>query len=211
MSRQHSHTTAPIEQAVYIVDDDPIIRKLLESILADENIPARSYASAELFLLEYSSANAGCILLDIMMPGMNGMELHRVISAHGNSAPVIFLTGSADVAIAVEALKAGAMDLIEKPLDRDLVMSRIEKAMALDLDNRRRQQESEDIQQRFKRLTPREREVMEGIVSGQPNKRIANSLGISSRTVEVHRKNIIEKLQVDSVADLVRMSIEVKR
>ncbi|CAA0102866.1 Transcriptional regulatory protein FixJ [Halioglobus japonicus] len=207
----HDDDTIPdIEQSVYIVEDDEVIRNILRKILEQENIPVKTYASAEQFLLEYSAANAGCLLLDIKMPGMNGLELHRVVTALGNSSPVIFLTGVADVGIAVDALKAGAMDLLEKPFDRETVLDRIQKAMAWDLEARLNQLETEDIKQRIARLTPREREVMDGVVQGLANKSIARNLGISSRTVEVHRKNIIEKMRADSLADLVRMTIAAK-
>ena len=207
MACQDDDATPAIEQSVYIVEDDEVIRKLLHEILVQENIPVKTYASAEQFLLEYSVDNSGCLLLDIKMPGMNGMELHRVITALGNTSPVIFLTGVADVGIAVEALKAGAMDLIEKPFDRETVLDRINKALAWDFDARLREMEIQDIKLRVERLTPREREVMDSIVQGLANKVIARNLGISSRTVEVHRKNVIEKMRADSLADLVRMSL----
>jgi two-component system, LuxR family, response regulator FixJ len=210
MASQDDDATPLIEQSVYIVEDDEVIRKLLHEILVQENIPVKTYACAEQFLLEYSVENSGCLLLDIKMPGMNGMELHRVITALGNTSPVIFLTGVADVGIAVEALKAGAMDLIEKPFDRETVLDRINKALAWDFDARLRDTEIHDIKQRIERLTPREREVMDSIVQGLANKVIARNLGISSRTVEVHRKNVIEKMCADSLADLVRMSLAVK-
>jgi FixJ family two-component response regulator len=211
MTTPKNDTTLNLEQAVYVVDDDEIIRNILKLILEQENIRVRTYGSAEQFLLEYKIANAGCLLLDIMMPGMNGMELHRVVTALGNISPVIFLTGAADVGVAVEALKAGAMDLIEKPPEREVVLDRIAKAMALDLHNRRRLLETQDIRRRFERITPREQEVMDGIVRGLANKSIARNLGISSRTVEVHRKSIIEKMRAESLADLVRMAIVIKQ
>tara|TARA_R110002049_G_scaffold21045_29_gene77485 strand:- start:25715 stop:26347 length:633 start_codon:yes stop_codon:yes gene_type:complete len=210
MAYQDDDATPVIEQSVYIVEDDEVIRKLLHEILVQENIPVKTYACAEEFLLEYNVANSGCLLLDIKMPGMNGMELHRVITALGNTSPVIFLTGVADVGIAVETLKAGAMDLIEKPFDRETVLDRINKALAWDFDARLRDTEIQDIKLRIERLTPREREVMDSIVQGLANKVIARNLGISSRTVEVHRKNVIEKMRADSLADLVRMSLVVK-
>lgn len=211
MAPLHDDAIPPVAQIVYVVEDDDVIRNILQTLLRQSGIRVKTYASAEHFLVDYNPANAGCLLLDIMMPGMSGMELHREVTALGNTAPVIFLTGVADVGIAVKALKAGAMDLIEKPLQKDVVLDRITEAMALDLKNRSRQHETQDIQRRYLSLTPRECEVMDEVVQGHANKTIASNLGISSRTVEVHRKNIIEKMQAESLADLVKMSMGIKQ
>lgn len=199
-----------IEQTIYIVDDDPIIRNVLDAIFSPESINVKLYPSAEKFLLDYDSSNAGCILLDIMLPGMNGVELHEVIAALGNRAPVIFLTGTAEVSVAVERLKAGAMDFITKPFNRESVLSTVKSALEVDLQAQSARLKNRDVIERFSSLTPRELQVMEGLVKGLPNKSIARNLDISSRTVEVHRKNLIDKMQAKSSADLVVMWIDIK-
>tara|TARA_R110002072_G_scaffold84678_2_gene191955 strand:+ start:7800 stop:8411 length:612 start_codon:yes stop_codon:yes gene_type:complete len=200
-----------IEQTVFIVDDDPIIRNVLEAIFSPENIDVKLYPSAEKFLLEYDASNAGCILLDIMLPGMNGVELHEVIAALGNKVPVIFLTGTAEVSIAVERLKAGAMDFITKPFDRESVLGTVKRALEIDLQAQKDRLKNQDVTARFNSLTPREREVMGEVVRGLANKSIARNLGISSRTVEVHRKNLMHKMQARSPADLVVMWVDLTR
>ena len=200
-----------IEQTVFIVDDDPIIRNVLEAIFSPENIDVKLYPSAEKFLLEYDASNAGCILLDIMLPGMNGVELHEVIAALGNKVPVIFLTGTAEVSIAVERLKAGAMDFITKPFDRESVLGTVKRALEIDLQAQKDRLKNQDVTARFNSLTPREREVMGEVVRGLATKSIARNLGISSRTVEVHRKNLMHKMQARSPADLVVMWVDLTR
>jgi FixJ family two-component response regulator len=206
--RRRKLCTEPI---VYIVDDDPTIRDVLEVIFTSENIPVKLYSCAEEFLLDFSRDNAGCILLDIMLPGMNGVELHKVIAALGNTAPVIFITGTAEVSIAVERLKAGAIDFITKPFDRASVLSTVKGALQIDAAARENRLQHREVIDRFQRLTPREIEVMQEVVRGLPNKSIARNLGISSRTVEVHRKNLMEKTKAKSSADLIVMWIDMKQ
>jgi FixJ family two-component response regulator len=196
------------EPTVYIVDDELIIRSILEDIFDAANLPVATYASAEDFLLAYSPENPGCLLLDIIMPGMNGLELQKALSALGNNTPVIFLTGSGEVPIAVEALKAGAIDFIEKPVEAKTVLNSVKKAMELDLRRRYERLQRSQVEQRIALLTPRELEVMNWVVQGKSNKMIARILDISSRTVEVHRKKVIDKMQADSVADLVQMILK---
>jgi FixJ family two-component response regulator len=196
------------EPTVYIVDDELIIRSILEDIFDAANLPVATYASAEDFLLAYSPENPGCLLLDIIMPGMNGLELQKALSTRGNNTPVIFLTGSGEVPIAVEALKAGAIDFIEKPVEAKTVLNSVKKAMELDLRRRYELLQRSQVEQRIALLTPRELEVMNWVVQGKSNKMIARILDISSRTVEVHRKKVIDKMQADSVADLVQMILK---
>lgn len=193
------------EPTVYIVDDELIIRSILEDIFDAANLPVATYASAEDFLLAYSPENPGCLLLDIIMPGMNGLELQKALSALGNNTPVIFLTGSGEVPIAVEALKAGAIDFIEKPVEAKTVLNSVKNAMELDLRRRYERLQRSQVEQRIALLTPRELEVMNWVVQGKSNKMIARILDISSRTVEVHRKKVIDKMQAGSMADLVQM------
>lgn len=200
-----------IEPVVYVVDDDPTIRNVLDAIFTSEHIAVKLYPSAEQFLLDFNCDNPGCILLDIMLPGMNGVELHKVIEALGNRAPVIFITGTSEVSIAVERLKAGALDFITKPFDRVSVLNVVRGALELDAAARESRLQHRDVIDRFERLTPREIEVMQEVVRGLPNKSIARILGISSRTVEVHRKNLMEKTNAKSSADLILMWINMKQ
>ncbi len=198
----------PPEPTVYIVDDELIIRLILEDIFNAANLPVETYASAEDFLVTYSPDNPGCLLLDIIMPGIDGLELQKALTARGNKTPVIFLTGSGDVPIAVEAMKAGATDFIQKPVEADTVLKCVNKAMALDLRRRYERLQRSQVEQRITLLTPRELEVMNWVVRGKSNKMIARILDISSRTVEVHRKKVIDKMQAESVADLVQMVLK---
>ena len=201
----------PPEPTVYIVDDELIIRSILEDIFDAANLPVATYASAEDFLLAYSPDNPGCLLLDIIMPGMYGLELQKVLTARGNNTPVIFLTGSGEVPIAVEALKAGAIDFIEKPVEAKTVLNSVKKAMELDLRRRYERLQRSQVEQRIALLTPRELEVMNWVVQGKSNKLIARILDISSRTVEVHRKKVIDKMQAGSMADLVQMVLTARQ
>ena len=194
-----------IEQKVYVVDDDIIIRILLEQVFRNANLAVETYSSAEDFLLSYDSRLRGCLVLDNLMPGMNGVELQEVLAAHGNTAPVIFLTGAGDVSIAVRALKGGAIDFLEKPVEPGRMLRSVTEALELDRKNEEKRLKGVEAKRRMALLTPREYEVMEWLYQGKPNKVIGQILGISGRTVEIHRKKVFEKIRVDSVADLIQM------
>lgn len=191
---------------VYAVDDDPLIRELLAQIFKNEKIALESYASGDEFLRSYSPANPGCILIDMVMPGMSGLELQRALVAAGNHTPVIFLTGAAEVQFAVEALKAGALDYLEKPIESVALLNAVGKAMERDLTHRYDKLHRTHVELKLRSLTPREAEVMELLVKGNANKVIARILDISSRTVEIHRKNILDKMEASSLVDLVNMT-----
>jgi FixJ family two-component response regulator len=190
---------------VYAVDDDLFIRELLAQVFKNAKIPAEFYASADEFLRSYSSANPGCIVIDMVMPGMSGLELQQALTAKGNDTPIIFLTGSAEVHFAVEALKAGATDYLEKPIVTAALLQAVSKAMESDLSNRYDKLQRSHLKLKLNLLTPREVEVMQLLIAGNANKVIARILGISSRTVEIHRKNILEKMEASSLVDLVNM------
>jgi two-component system, LuxR family, response regulator FixJ len=191
---------------VFAVDDDPLIRDLLVEIFNNAKISVESYASAEEFLNSYSPADPGCILIDMVMPGMSGLDLQQLLVSKGNYTPIIFLTGSGKVQFAVEALKAGAVDFLEKPIVSKELLDVIGKAMELDMSNRYDKLEQSHVELKLSLLTPRESEVMQLMIAGNANKVIARTLGISSRTVEIHRKNIIDKMEASSLVDLVNMT-----
>jgi two-component system response regulator FixJ len=195
---------------VYVIDDDPLILLLLEKILQGAKLRAETYSSAEEFLKSYSPANPGCILIDLMMPGVDGLELQRIIAEQGNHTPVIFLSGAAKVQFAVEAMRHGAVDFLEKPVLPKHLLDSVEKAMDLDLRNRYETLQRSHIELKMAQLTARESEVLMWLVEGNSNKMIARVLDISSRTVEIHRKNIIEKMEANSIVDLVKMVIEIQ-
>jgi len=192
---------------VYVVDDDRIAGESLQWLIESAHLPVKVFSRGLDFLEFYQPDLCGCVLLDVRMPDINGMELHARLKEKGNHIPVIMVTGHADVSMAVRAMKAGAYDFIEKPYNDSLMLERIQSAMAYDQDNRRNQQRVEQIQQRVETLTPREREVMSRVLESRPNKLIAADLGISIKTVELHRANLMSKMQATSSTELVRLAL----
>ncbi|MFK7974627.1 MAG: response regulator transcription factor [Halioglobus sp.] len=201
------HSGMNVEPTVYAVDDDMFTRTLLEEIFQAAEVRVETYASAEEFLASYSPQNCGCVLLDMIMPGMDGLELQMQLSTRGNHTPVIFLSGADQISTAVKALKAGAVDFIEKPVEPAEVLRSVNKAMELDQQIRYRRLQDAEIEHRLTQLTRRETEVLKWIVRGKSNKLVARILDISTRTVEVHRRNVLSKMQAESVAELVQMVV----
>lgn len=198
---------ATSQATVFIVDDEAEIRTSIEWLVGSLNIPVESFAGAETFLRGYDVDRAGCLLCDVRMPGMSGLQLLAELNAKGSHLPVIILTSYGDVARAVAAMKAGAADFIEKPFDAQQLLDRIFHCFALDEERRQRDAEFADIVARFATLTAREHEVMEQLVAGCSSKAVARNLGISGRTVDVHRGRIMAKTGAGSIAALVRMSV----
>ncbi|MER8884880.1 response regulator FixJ [Mesorhizobium sp. M0500] len=195
---------------VHVVDDDVDVRKSLGFLLATANFAVRLYESATAFLATATSSLDGCIVTDVRMPGIDGIEFLRQLRTRGHTIPVIVMTGHADVALAVQAMKEGAADFIEKPFDDEVLIDAIRSA----LDNRNqadaRHPQSVEIRGRLAGLSERERQVLDGLVSGLPNKTIAYDLGISPRTVEIHRANVMSKMAASSLSHLVRMALVVE-
>jgi len=195
------------EPVVFVVDDDEAVRNSLRLLLKSIGMPAVAYASAEEFLAGYDDEQPGCIVLDVRMPGMSGPELQGELNRRGALIPVIFITGHGDVPMAVEAMRHGAVDFMQKPFsDKDLV-SRIQLAMAADRRNREAIGAKDQIHARIAALTPRERQVLDLVTQGKSNKVIAGDLGASQRTVEIHRSHVMEKMGATSLAQLVRMTM----
>ncbi|HET8849499.1 MAG TPA: response regulator FixJ [Marinobacter sp.] len=199
-----------IQQTVYVVEDDEAVRDSLELLLKSDGKPVKAYESANAFLKDYSDKMAGCIVLDIRMPGMDGMELQKKLNDKHSILPIIFVTGHGDVPMAVDAMKEGAVDFIQKPYREEALLEKIEAALVQDLDQRKSLDEKQEIVRRVKSLTPREREIMDRMIAGQANKVIAIELEISQRTVEIHRSRVMHKMGTHSLAHLVRMVLSVK-
>ena len=196
-----------IKPTVYVIDDDAAIRQFLHSLISTVDLHVEVFDSAQSFLSEYVSGSTGCVLLDICMPGMSGLELQKEMLVHGISLPVIFLTGHGDVQIGVNAMKDGAFDFIEKPFKNDLLLDSIQKAVAVGLSTDVSRAEKMTLDNLISRLTTRERQVMDMVVEGDTNKAIAGDLKISERTVENHRASMMKKMEARSLADLVKMLI----
>ena len=192
-------------QVVHVIDDDAAVRQSLAFLLSTAGLAVRVHESAVAFLDALPEAQDGCIVTDIRMPGMDGLELQRRLRANRSGLPVIVITGHGDVALAVEAMKAGAADFIEKPFDDEILLAAIQLALTRHADSARRDAQFADVRGRLALLSLREREVLDGLVAGKPNKIIAHDLGISARTVEVYRANVMTKMQADSLSALVRM------
>lgn len=206
------HNGAPVvEQLVYIVDDDEALRDSLLWLLDSTGIKAQAFDSAEAFLNAWSTRMSGCLVLDIRMPGMSGLELQEKLAALHSTLPIIFITGHGDVPMAVSALKNGAVDFIEKPFNDQDMVNLIHTALAEDRKHHDSRMLEADAQRRIDALTPREREVLELIVAGRLNKQIADDLGISIKTVEVHRARVMEKMGVNSLAELVQHVMSVQK
>jgi two-component system, LuxR family, response regulator FixJ len=192
---------------IYVVDDDASVRDSLTLLLETAGFQVRAFDSALSFLAAAPPGGVGCVLTDVQMPELNGLELQQRIGAQGIWLPVIVMTGHGDVPIAVQALKAGATDFLEKPFDDAQLLSAVKRAIAVSQRAKDEAMAVADIAGRLATLTPREREVLDRLVAGQPNKTIAYDLGSSPRTVEVHRARVMEKMQARSLAELVRMTI----
>ena len=191
---------------IYIVDDDPSIRRSLKFILDNLHWPTRNFSGGDVFLRELADLEPGCVLLDVRMPGRDGMAVHREMKGLGSIFPIIVMTGHGDTALAVRAMKEGAIDFLEKPFRRDDLLAALEQGCARLDDREHAFRTAEAAKIRINALTDREREILAGLAAGLPNKSIAYDLGISPRTVEVHRANIMAKLAARSLSDVLRLA-----
>ena len=199
----------PNEGVVHVVDDDLAVRQSLSFLLASDGLPVRLHESALAFLEAMTETATGCIVTDVRMPGIDGIELLRRLKARGFSLPVIVMTGHADVPMAVEAMKEGAVDFLEKPFSDDAFLATVHQALLRQEKSSHQGAQAAQVQARFEGLSERERQVLDGLVAGKANKVIAYDLGISPRTVEIYRANVMTKMQAKSLSELVRMTLAV--
>jgi len=195
------------DAVVHVVDDDVAVRQSLSFLLASDGFPVRLHESASAFLEGVKEAAAGCIVTDVRMPGIDGVEFLRRLRTRGFALPVIVMTGHADVPLAVKAMKAGAIDFLEKPFDDDLLLGAVRAALQRQARNAQHDAQAVELQSRIRFLSERELQVLEGLVAGKANKVIAHDLGISPRTVEIYRANVMSKMQAGSLSELVRMAL----
>ncbi len=194
---------------VFVVDDDEAVRSSLRLLLKSVGLPAVAHGSAQEFLGACDVDHPGCLVLDVRMPGMSGLELQQQLNLKGAMIPVIFVTGHGDIPMAVEAMQHGAFDFLQKPFRDQELLDRVQRALARDAENRARLKQTDTIRGRLESLTPREREVLDLVTRGKANKVMASDLGVSQRTVEIHRARVMEKMEAGSLAELVRMMIEI--
>ena len=197
-------------RAVHIIDDDQALRESLAFLLRTHQLEVRSFDSAKTFLDALPDASFGCVITDIRMPGMSGIDLLRRLKELKIGVPVIVITGHGDVSLAVEAMKIGAADFFEKPFNDDQLVASVRAALQQRQDQTKRGAERTEIEHRISKLSAREKDVLAGLIEGRANKQIAFDLGISPRTVEIYRANLMNKMQADSLSDLVRMALVVQ-
>jgi two-component system, LuxR family, response regulator FixJ len=195
---------------VFIVDDDEAVRNSLRLLVKSVGLTATASVSAQEFLATYDPLQPGCLVLDVRMPGMSGLELQQRLNLRGAVIPVIFITGHGDIPMAVKAMQQGAFDFLQKPFRDQELIDRIQRALEKDLANRAERGERSRIRERHATLTPREREVLALVTSGKANKVMAADLGLSQRTVEIHRARVMEKMRASSLAHLVRMVLDLE-
>jgi two-component system response regulator FixJ len=192
---------------VFVVDDDQAMRSSLKWLIESIGMQVRTYSSADEFLNSYYPGVGGCLLLDVRMPGMSGLDLQAHLAREGSRLPVIIITGHGDVAMAVKAMKSGAVDFIEKPFHDEDLLSSIRNALDFDQKQRALQSQRAQITVRMAELTPREHQVMDMVTEGHANREIAAALGVSAKTVEAHRARVMDKMRASSLAELVRMAL----
>lgn len=192
-------------ECVYLVDDDPGVLKALTRVLRSAGLQAVPFASAQEFATRRDAAMRGCLVLDVAMPGLDGLELQQSLAAQGSTLPIIFLSGHSDIATSVRAIKRGAVDFLTKPVNEQHLLSAVREALTQDAAQAARSAERLALSERMAKLTPRESQVLGHVVAGKLNKEIATLLGTAEKTVKVHRGRVMQKMQAQSLADLVRM------
>ncbi len=198
-------TINPIPTTVFVVDDDASVLKSLSRLLRSAKLNPVTFASPQEFLDRYDPHTPGCLVLDVAMPGLDGLQLQQALITKGSEIPIIFLTGHGNIPMSVRAMKRGAIDFLTKPVHDEDLLKAIRVAIETDRVNRQARAELDDIRQRLATLTPRERQVLEHVIAGLLNKQIADDLGIVEKTVKVHRGRVMEKMKVHSVAELVHL------
>lgn len=196
------------DPTVFVVDDDQAVVRSLRWLIESVRLKVETFASVQAFQQGHDASKPGCLVLDVRMPGGSGLELQEWLRVRQHQLPIIFITGHGDVKMAVRAVQAGAFDFIEKPFNDQDLLDRIQKAIESDAEQRQKSSQRSQLKGLFDSLTPREREVLDRVVEGMSNKAIANALGLSSKTVEVHRGNMMMKMHASSVSDLVKMAMK---
>lgn len=199
------------EPTVFIVDDEAQVRDALKLLMDSVGLAAETFASAQEYLDQFDAQRPGCLVLDIRMPGMSGLELQERLSKEPLHPPIVIITGHGDVPMAVRALQAGAVDFIEKPFRDQVLLDSVHRAITRDAEQRGEASRVADIEARLQRLTPREREVLDLIMTGMRNKVIAVELGVSQSTVEAHRSKVMEKMEAKTLSDLMRMMLSITK
>lgn len=202
---------SPNASTVFVVDDEPAVRDSLRWLIESVDLKVKTFASGAEFLSDYGDAMMGCLVLDIRMPGMSGLDVQEELRAKSVDLPIIFLTGHGDVHLAVRAMKAGAFDFVEKPYNDQLLLDLINRAIDQHASQRESTEEIQEILKSWDSLTRRERQIMENVVDGYSNKKIAELLEISEKTIEFHRANVMEKMAAASLADLIKMAVKLQR
>jgi len=200
-----TESTVPDTVVVHVIEDDESSRIASSRLLKKAGYVVREYATGAEFLID-APTEGGCIVLDLQLPGSNGLELQEKLTTAANPLPIVFLTGHGDVPKSVRAMKAGAVDFLTKPVDAPVLLDAVARAIARDMENRVVRARRSEILARYDLLTPREREVFAHLISGQLNKQVGYDLGIAERTIKIHRRQVLEKIKADSIADLVRMA-----
>jgi len=193
-------------QTIFVVDDEPDVRAALGMLIKSVGLKPEIYETPQDYLDAYDPERPGCLVLDMRMPGMSGLDLQAKLASMGLHPPIIMISGHGEIPNAVQAVQSGAIDFLQKPVSDQLLLDRIQQALRLDTENRKNFIECRELEMRYTLLTPREREVLEGVIAGKLNKTIADELNVSTRTVEIHRAHVMEKMQAASLSALVHMS-----
>jgi two-component system, LuxR family, response regulator FixJ len=208
--KQIANNADSLPGTVFIVDDEEAIRDSIQLLMRSVGLNSRTFPDAPSFLENYDPAETGCLVLDVRMPRMSGLDLQQELKQRDWRLPIIFITGHGDVPMAVKAMRAGAIEFLQKPFNDDELIARIHTALALDAQQRAELRELADLRQRYANLTPREREIAQRLVTGVANKVIAADLNLSERTVEVHRAHVLDKMAARGVAQLTRMLVQLE-
>lgn len=197
------------EPTIFVVDDEPDVRAALSMLIKSVGLKPEIYETPQAYLDAFDSARPGCLVLDMRMPGMSGLDLQKKLDGMGPHPPIIMISGHGEIPNAVQAVQSGAVDFLQKPVTDQLLLDRIQQALRLDVENRKKFTENHELETRYSTLTPRECEVMQGVIDGKLNKTIADELNVSTRTVEIHRSHMMEKMQAGSLSALVQMATHI--